>query len=60
MAEWSMAADCKSVLVRVRRFESFSPHHGLVIHKLNLQQMRSKCFLIRHNFSVFLHKENKS
>lgn len=27
MAERSMAADCKSAGVRLRRFESFSPHH---------------------------------
>ena len=26
MAEWLKATDCKSVLVRVRRFESFSAH----------------------------------
>ncbi len=26
MAERSMAADCKSAGVRLRRFESFSPH----------------------------------
>ncbi len=26
MAEWLKATDCKSVLSRVRRFESFSAH----------------------------------
>ncbi len=26
MAEWLKAADCKSVLVRVRRFEPYSAH----------------------------------
>ena len=29
VAEWSMAADCKSARVCVRRFKSFSLHHGL-------------------------------
>ncbi len=28
MAEWLKAADCKSVLVRVRRFEPYSAHHS--------------------------------
>ena len=29
MAEWLKAADCKSVLIRVRRFESFPAHHKI-------------------------------
>ena len=29
MAEWLKATDCKSVLSRVRRFESFSTHSSL-------------------------------
>ena len=31
MAEWLKATDCKSVLVRVRRFESYSAHIILML-----------------------------
>ena len=34
MAERSMAADCKSAGVRLRRFESFSPHNHAGVAQL--------------------------
>ncbi len=36
MAEWLKATDCKSVLSRVRRFESFSAHAKLTVFSWQL------------------------
>jgi hypothetical protein len=41
MAEWLKATDCKSVLARVRRFESFSAHKILNFQSLVKQTKSS-------------------
>ena len=42
MAEWLKAADCKSVLVRVRRFEPYSAHKiNLVMNQFDNLEMNS-------------------
>ena len=52
MAEWLMATDCKSVLLRVRGFESFSSHQ-LLIMKLCLLSFLIYSFFLT-NRSVYI------
>lgn len=58
MAEWLKAADCKSVLVRVRWFESISAHQLKTLYSLYINRYKVfyfiKSIIMQLAFSIYL------
>lgn len=50
MAEWLKATDCKSVLSRVRRFESFSAH---VFNNVKISECENVKIFTFNSFHIF-------
>ena len=54
MAEWLKATDCKSVLVRVRRFETYSAHIASLLYAKWKYGSSFKCWFFQFRIQIVL------